>query len=85
MSLLHYPALAIAFLGFFVWGHHMFVSGQSIYAGVLFSVLTYLIGIPTAIKIFNWVATLYKGSIVPSQRLCFMRIGFHRTCSSLVD
>ena len=68
-------SLAIAFLGFFVWGHHMFVSGQSIYAGVLFSVLTYLIGIPTAIKIFNWVATLYKGSIVFSAPMLYA-LGF---------
>jgi len=56
-------SLGIAFLGFFVWGHHMFVSSQSAYAGILFSVLTFLIGIPTAMKMFNWVATMYKGSV----------------------
>ncbi len=56
-------SLAIAMVGFFVWGHHMFVSGQSAYAGVVFSALSFVIGIPTAIKVFNWTATLYKGSI----------------------
>jgi len=56
-------SLAIAFIGFFVWGHHLFVSSQSIYAGMIFSILSFTVGIPTAIKIFNWVATLYGGSI----------------------
>ena len=55
--------LGIAGVSFFVWGHHMFVSGQSEWAGILFSFLTKLVGIPTAIKIFNWMATMYKGSI----------------------
>ena len=50
-------------LGFLVWGHHMFVSGQSMYAGMVFSILSFLIAIPSAIKVFNWTATLYKGSI----------------------
>jgi cytochrome c oxidase subunit 1 len=58
-----FSSLAIAIIGFFVWGHHLFVSSQSIYAGLIFSFLTFFVGIPTAIKIFNWVATLYKGSI----------------------
>ncbi len=57
-------SLAIAFLGFLVWGHHMFVSGQSELASTVFSLITFLIGIPTGIKIFNWLATLYEGSIV---------------------
>jgi len=57
-------SLAIAFIAFLVWGHHMFVSGQSPMASMVFSFLTFLVGIPTGIKIFNWVATLYKGSIV---------------------
>ena len=48
---------------FLVWGHHMFVTGQSIYAGLVFSVLSFLVAIPSAIKVFNWTATLYKGSI----------------------
>ncbi|WP_373047090.1 cytochrome c oxidase subunit I [Vulgatibacter sp.] len=55
-------SLAIAFIGFFVWGHHMFVSGQSEYAGMVFSFLSFFIAIPTAVKIFNWTATLFKGS-----------------------
>ncbi len=57
-------SVAIAVLGFLVWGHHMFVSGQSVYAGMVFSVLSFLVAIPSAIKVFNWTATLYKGSIV---------------------
>jgi cytochrome c oxidase subunit 1 len=56
-------SLAIAFLGFLVWGHHMFVSGQSVLAGSIFSAITFLIAIPTAIKVFNWIATMYKGRI----------------------
>jgi cytochrome c oxidase subunit 1 len=57
-------SMAIALLGFLVWGHHMFVSGQSIYAGLVFSILTFLVAIPSAIKVFNWTATLYKGNII---------------------
>ena len=56
-------SLAIAILGFLVWGHHMFVSSQSIYAGVVFSFLSFLVAVPSAIKVFNWTATLYRGSI----------------------
>lgn len=56
-------SLAIAMVGFFVWGHHLFVAGQSVYAGLVFSALSFIIAIPTAIKVFNWTATLYKGSI----------------------
>ncbi len=55
--------LAIAVLGFLVWGHHMFVSGQSMYAGMVFSIISFLVAIPSGIKVFNWSATLYKGSI----------------------
>jgi len=58
-----FAVLAIAIIGFLVWGHHMFVSGQSIYAGMVFSILSFLVAIPSAIKVFNWTATLYKGSI----------------------
>lgn len=58
-----YSSVAIAGVGSLVWGHHMFVSGQSYVANVVFSLLTMLVAIPTAVKIFNWVATLYKGSI----------------------
>lgn len=56
-------SVAIAIIGFFVWGHHMFVSGQSEFAGLVFSFLTFFVAIPTAVKIFNWTATLYKGDI----------------------
>jgi cytochrome c oxidase subunit I len=56
-------SLAIAFIGFLVWGHHMFTAGQSSLANMVFSFLTFLVGIPTGIKIFNWVATMYRGSI----------------------
>src|SRR5258706_975622 len=56
-------SLAIAFVGFLVWGHHMFVSTQSIYGGMIFSFLSYIVAIPSAVKVFNWTATLYKGSI----------------------
>ena len=55
--------LAIAVFGFLVWGHHMFVSGQSMYAGLIFSLISFLVAIPSGIKVFNWSATLYKGSI----------------------
>ncbi len=58
-----FSSVAIAVLGFLVWGHHMFVSGQSIYAGMVFSFLSYLVAIPSAIKVFNWTATLHRGSI----------------------
>ena len=58
-----FSSIAIAVLGFLVWGHHMFVSGQSMYAGMVFSILSFLVAIPSAIKVFNWTATMYKGSI----------------------
>src|SRR5436853_544839 len=62
-SFVAFSSVAIAVLGFLVWGHHMFVSGQSVYAGMIFSLLSMLVAIPSAIKVFNWTATLYKGSI----------------------
>ncbi|PYT27400.1 MAG: cytochrome c oxidase subunit I [Acidobacteria bacterium] len=58
-----FASVAIAILGFLVWGHHMFVAGQSVYASMVFSMLSYLVAVPSAIKVFNWTATLYKGSI----------------------
>ncbi|MCF8294440.1 MAG: cytochrome c oxidase subunit I [Bacteroidales bacterium] len=58
-----YSSLAIAFVGYFVWGHHMYTSGMSEAARIFFSVLTFLVAIPSGVKVFNWVATLYKGSI----------------------
>ena len=56
-------SLAIAFVGYLVWGHHMFTSGMSEIARLIFSFLTFLVAIPSAIKVFNWTATMYKGSI----------------------
>ena len=56
-------SVAIALLGFMVWGHHMFTSGQSPVSSIVFSLITFLIGIPSGIKIFNWVWTMYKGSV----------------------
>lgn len=56
-------SVSIAVIGFLVWGHHMFVSGQSEWLSVFFSFLTYAVGLPTAIKVFSWVATMYRGSI----------------------
>ncbi len=58
-----FSSVAIALVSFFVWGHHMFVSGQSRLAGVIFSFLTFLVAVPSAIKVFNWVTTMYKGQI----------------------
>ncbi|MBM3280346.1 MAG: cytochrome c oxidase subunit I [Candidatus Handelsmanbacteria bacterium] len=62
-SFVAFSSLAIAVLGFLVWGHHMFTTGQSMYASMVFSFITFFIAVPTAVKIFNWTATLYKGSI----------------------
>jgi cytochrome c oxidase subunit 1 len=56
-------SIAIAVISFLVWGHHMFVTGQSVYAGMLFSALSFLVAIPSAIKVFNWTATLFRGSV----------------------
>ncbi len=58
-----YASLAIAFLGFLVWAHHMFVAGISVYSAMIFSFLSYFVAVPSAIKVFNWTATLYKGSV----------------------
>ena len=62
-SVVGLSSMAIAVISFLVWGHHMFVTGQSVYAGLIFSVLSFLVAIPSAIKVFNWTSTLYKGSI----------------------
>jgi cytochrome c oxidase subunit 1 len=62
-SFVAFSSIAIAVFGFLVWGHHLFVSGQSMYAGMIFSFLTMVVAVPSAIKMFNWTATLYKGSI----------------------
>lgn len=62
-SFIAFSSVAIAVLSFLVWGHHMFVSGQSVFAGMVFSFLSMMVAIPSAVKVFNWTATLYKGSI----------------------
>src|ERR671912_418390 len=62
-SFVAFASLGIAVLGFLVWGHHMFVAGQSVYAAMIFSILSFLVAIPSAIKVFNWTATMYRGSI----------------------
>jgi cytochrome c oxidase subunit 1 len=58
-----FSSLAIAILGFLVWGHHLFVSSQSVYAGLVFSIITMLVAVPSAVKTFNWAATMYKGAV----------------------
>jgi cytochrome c oxidase subunit 1 len=72
-----FSSLAIALIGFLVWGHHMFVAGQSLYASTVFAALSFLVAIPSAVKVFNWTATLYKGTIIyhPSMLYAFGFIG----------
>src|SRR5499427_2650782 len=70
-----FASIGIAVLGFLVWGHHMFVSGQSVYAGLIFSMLSFMVAIPSAIKVFNWTATMYKGSISYSAPMLYA-LGF---------
>lgn len=70
-----FSSLAIAFLGFLVWGHHMFVSSQSMYQGVVFSLITFLLAVPSAIKVFNWTATMWKGNVVLASPMIYA-IGF---------
>ncbi len=66
-----YSSVAIALLGFLVWGHHMFTSGMGSLTAVIFSALTFTVSIPSAIKVFNWLATLYKGSISLTTPMCY--------------
>jgi len=66
-----YSSIAIALLGFLVWGHHMFTSGQSQRAAIIFSALTFSVSIPSAIKVFNWLTTMYKGSIWLATPMCY--------------
>jgi cytochrome c oxidase subunit 1 len=56
-------SMAIAVFGFLVWGHHMFIAGQSLYASMVFSALSYIVAVPSAVKVFNWTSTMYRGSI----------------------
>ena len=69
-------SLGIAIIGFLVWGHHMYTSGQSAYVNIVFSILTYIVAVPSAIKVFNWTATMYKGSVSMDTpmvyAMCFM-------------
>jgi cytochrome c oxidase subunit 1 len=58
-----FSSVAIAVLGFLVWGHHMFIAGMSMHAALMFSLLSYMVAVPSAIKVFNWTATMYRGSI----------------------
>jgi len=62
-SFIAYSSIAIAIVSFIVWGHHLYVSGQSALVSIIFSALTYTVAIPSAIKVFNWIGTMYKGSI----------------------
>ncbi len=56
-------SMGIAILSFVVWGHHMFITGQSVYTGIVFSFLSFFVAVPSAIKVFNWTATMYRGSV----------------------
>src|SRR5207245_1059593 len=70
-----YAILSIGFLGFFVWGHHMFMSGMSPYSAMAFATLTMAIGVPSAIKTFNWIGTLWGGRIRFTSAMLFA-LGF---------
>ena len=76
-SFIAFSSLAIAIIGFLVWGHHLFVAGQSVYAGLIFSFLSFLVAIPSAIKVFNWTATIYKGSVI-ARVADALRVRLHR-------
>ncbi|MGD0883661.1 MAG: cbb3-type cytochrome c oxidase subunit I [Thermodesulfovibrionales bacterium] len=66
-----FSSLGIAFFGYLVWGHHMFTSGMSDTSRIIFSLITFLVAVPTGVKVFNWIATLYKGSIQLDSPLIF--------------
>jgi len=70
-SFIAFSSVAIALLGFLVWGHHMFTSGQSPLVTLVFSAITFSVAIPSAVKVFNWLATLYKGSIKLVTPMCY--------------
>jgi cytochrome c oxidase subunit 1 len=70
-SFIAFSSVAIALLGFLVWGHHMFTSGQSMVVTLIFSAITFTVAIPSAVKVFNWLATLYKGSILLNTPMCY--------------
>ena len=80
--------MTIALIGFMVWGHHMFVAGQSPYANLIFSFLSFIVAVPSAIKVFNWTATLYRGSITlkaPLLYIQFRRAVHHRGPDRIVS
>jgi len=64
-------SISIAVFGFLVWAHHMFVAGISLYAALIFSALSYLVAVPSAVKVFNWTATMYRGSITFSTPMLY--------------
>jgi cytochrome c oxidase subunit 1 len=74
-SFVAFSTIAIAVLGFLVWGHHMFVTSQSMYSSMVFSIISFLVAVPSAIKIFNWTSTMYKGSVWLSAPMLFA-LGF---------
>jgi cytochrome c oxidase subunit 1 len=67
--------MSIAVVGFLVWGHHMFVSGESMYSGMIFSALSMIIAVPSAVKVFNWTATMHKGSVTADTPMLYA-LGF---------
>ena len=70
-SFIAFSSVAIAVLGFLVWGHHMFTSGESEVVSVVFSAITFTVAVPSAVKVFNWLATMYKGSIALTTPMCY--------------
>ncbi|MCX7016651.1 MAG: cbb3-type cytochrome c oxidase subunit I [Candidatus Sumerlaeota bacterium] len=70
-KMIAWSSVAIAVFSFFVWGHHMFVSGQSAMANMIFSALTFSVAIPTAVKVFNWLATMFRGAITLTTPMCY--------------
>ncbi|MGB8132309.1 MAG: cytochrome c oxidase subunit I [Candidatus Angelobacter sp.] len=70
-SFVAFSSVAIAIFGFVVWAHHMFVAGISVYSALVFSLLSYAVAIPSAVKVFNWTATMYKGSIEMSTPMLY--------------
>ena len=80
-----YSSVAIAIFSFLVWGHHMFTSGQSALLNTIFSAITFSVAIPSAIKVFNWLATLYKGSIALQHARCSTRWGSSSSSPSVVS
>lgn len=71
-----YSSVAIGFLGFFVWAHHMFVAGMAMSAGIPFMISSLLIAVPTSVKIFNWLATLWRGAVAYEVPMMFASLGF---------